>query len=127
MRRLNALLIALFALPVLAAAPAAAQSDVVGRWEGQVTTPGGALTLVLEIEAAEDGTLTTTMYSPDQTPQPIPTGETTFEDGTLVVTVPMIQGRYEGTLTEEGTLDGTWFQGPASLELDMTRESDGGR
>jgi hypothetical protein len=40
--------------------------------------------VVFEIEEA-DGGLTTTMYSPDQSPKPIPTGSTTFEDGTPVV------------------------------------------
>jgi hypothetical protein len=115
-----------FATTLLMALPAAAQSDVVGRWEGTLATPQGALTVVFEIEAGEDGALGTTMYSPDQTPQPIPTGETTFMDGELVVTVPAVQGRYEGSLDEEGAFVGTWSQGPASLELTLSRVEGGG-
>lgn len=126
MRRLSTLLSALALATLTATAPIAAQSndDFVGRWEGVLETPQGDLTIVLEIEATDDG-LSATMFSPDQTDQPIPTDATTVIDGSITVTVPMIQGRYEGTLTEDGTLDGTWFQGPGSLELDLEKAPEG--
>ena len=113
---------ALLALVLLGALPGAvsAQSEVVGRWEGVLETPQGNLTVVFEIAEA-DGGLTTTMYSPDQSPNPIPTQSTTFEDGTLVVDVPMVQGGYEGTLTDDGGIDGTWSQGGGSLPLNIEK------
>ena len=120
--RSTPLLVALFAL--LAAVPASlsAQAEVSGRWEGLLTLPQnqGALTMVFEIEAGEAG-LTTTMFSPDQTDQAIPTGTTTFEEGKLVIEIPAIQGRYEGTLNEDGAIEGTWYQGPVSLPLNIEK------
>ena len=127
MRRILIAALVLLASTALVPAPAMAQTDdVVGRWEGALSVQGMQLRLVLVIEAGDDGALTTTMYSPDQLPDPIETGETTFEDGELVVTVPMIQGRYEGTLNEEGGLEGTWSQGPNSLPLNMEKVEEGG-
>ena len=113
---------ALFALVLLGTLPGAlsAQSDVEGRWEGTLATPQGNLRVVMEIEASDDG-LTTTMYSPDQSPTPIPTGSTTFEDGTLVVDVPAVQGGYEGTLNDDGAIEGTWSQGGGSLPLTLEK------
>ena len=105
---------------LLAPAPASAQEEVVGRWEGTITVPQGSLRIVFEIAAGEDG-LTTTMYSPDQVPQPIPTGATTFEEGKLLIEVPIAQARYEGTMNDEGIIEGTWFQGPASLPLNLEK------
>lgn len=127
MRRFPKLLPTL-ALTILAAtSPLSAQAneDFVGRWEGLIDTPQGSLTIVFEVEASDDG-LTATMYSPDQTDQAIPTGETTVMDGAITITVPMIQGRYEGTLAEDGKLDGTWFQGPASLPMELEKVPAGG-
>ena len=117
-RRLGALL----ALALLGSVPGAlsAQSEVVGRWEGVLETPQGNLTVVFEISEA-DGGLTTTMYSPDQSPNPIPTESTTFENGTLVVDVPVVQGGYEGTVNDDGGIDGTWSQGGGSLPLSITK------
>ena len=125
MLRLPTLPLAL-AAALFMAAPAAAQSDVAGRWEGTLETPAGNLTVVFEIEQGDDGTLSTTMYSPDQTPQPIPTGETTFEDGTLTITVPGVGGGYEGTLNDDGAVEGTWSQGPNSLPLVLSKADGGG-
>ena len=113
---------AVLALVLLGALPGtlSAQSEVVGRWEGALETPQGNLTVVFEIAETDDG-LVTTMYSPDQSPNAIPTASTTFDDGTLTVEVPAIQGGYEGTLNADGGIDGTWSQGGGSLPLSIEK------
>jgi uncharacterized protein len=95
------------------------QEAVVGTWVG--TLEGLSLRLVFHVSAGEDGALVSVLDSPDQGATGIPTGSTTFEDGTLVIAVPGIGGRYEGTLQEDGTFHGSWSQGGGSYGLDLEK------
>jgi len=100
--------------------------DIVGSWTGTLTVPDGSgttLQIVFHVTKAEDGTLSSTMDSPDQNAFGIPMDTTNFEDNVLKIEIEAIMGAYEGTLNEEtGTFDGTWSQGGGSLELDLVRE-----
>jgi len=103
----------------------APQEAIVGRWMG--TLEGAPLRLAFNITAAEDGTLSATMDSPDQGVNGIPTESTTFEDGTLIVTVPAVPGggRFEGTLGDDGRIVGAWSQGPQSIPLVLEKQEEG--
>lgn len=123
-------LVALLALTPagLSAQDAPAPEDLVGRWEGSLSTPQGSLRLVFEVAEAEAG-LTARMFSPDQTPQAIPVESVSVDEGTVTFAVTAIPGgaRFEGALNDEGALDGTWFQGPASLPLVLRKAPGEGR
>lgn len=99
-----------------------ASDDLAGRWEGSLTTPAGAeISIVFNIEPMDDG-WRATWDSPDQGAVGLPAGAPSLSDGVVVIPLPVIQGRYEGTL-EPGSqvVDGTFHQGPASMPLRLTR------
>jgi uncharacterized protein len=104
------------------------QQSIAGTWMGTIEAAG--IRLVFNISEGDGGALTSTMDSPDQGANGIPTGETTFQDGALLITVPAVPGgKYEGTLQEDGTISGHWFQGGQSTPLVLERQDGevGGR
>lgn len=106
-----------------AAASEAPPFDPVGDWQGTLSVPGAELRLVFHIE--RDGeSLSTKIDSIDQGANGIPTGETTVSGTRLKVTVPAIGGNFEGELQDDGTLTGTWTQGPAALPLILARQTE---
>ncbi len=102
------------------------QSVVIGSWEGELDVGGGnLLTIVYNIELAEDGTLTGTMDSPDQGAYGIPLSSVTFEEGTLSVQAAGVPGEpgVTGPISEDGTTwSGTFTQGPGSLPLELKKK-----
>ncbi|MDT7857309.1 alpha/beta hydrolase [Rubrivirga sp. S365] len=111
----------LLPLAALVAASAAAQSPVVGDWTGEIE--GAGLTVTFHVAEA-DGGLSSTFDVPAQGALGVPTGETTFRGDTLTITVPLVGGRYQGTLVGRAVA-GTWSQGGASLPLTLTRAEGG--
>jgi pimeloyl-ACP methyl ester carboxylesterase len=95
------------------------QESIVGTWTG--TLEGLPLRLVFHVSSGEDGGLTTLIDSPDQGATGIPTGSTTFEGGKLVVTVPDLGARYEGTLLDDGAIEGSWSQSGQAIRLRISR------
>jgi len=63
--------------------------EIVGSWLGTSTVPGAELRLVFHITEAEDGTLTATMDSPDQSADGIPISEVMFAAGHLKLVSPV--------------------------------------
>ncbi len=108
---------------------AAQDTTIVGDWEGAISTQGIELPIVIHVSADDEGALTATMDSPSQGALGIATTDVAFVDGTFTFSVPDVPGggAYEARLGDDGTLDGTWTQGPNSVELDLSRvKSDGG-
>lgn len=91
--------------------------DVVGDWYGKLKVPSGALRIVFHIQKSDNG-LVTTMDSPDQGANGLPTGGTTFENGKLSITAPSMGIAYEGKLdATAGKIEGIFKQGGAELPL----------
>ena len=106
----------------LATSVSAQDFDPVGSWEGKLVIPQGTLTVLFHISEGDSGYVAT-MDSPDQGATGLPISSVTVSGDSLQITADMIQGRYEGTLQVDGTLKGTWSQGPGSLPLRMTRKA----
>lgn len=105
----------LFAL--IMAFSAAAQT-VEGSWTGKLDVMGTQLNLVFNITKGNDGALTCTMDSPDQSVKGIP-AEVTATDGTKVkITVQAINAAYEGEL-KDGLLKGSFSQNSMSFPLTL--------
>lgn len=95
--------------------------EIAGQWQGTLNVEGG-LRNILRITKTENGSLTATLSSIDQSPEEIPVTSISFEGSTLRFASDVFRARYEGTLSEDGTsISGRWF-GPrtpgSSLPLD---------
>lgn len=112
-----------------AVGPAAAQQsdiatpDPVGDWVGELDVGAAQLTLIFHVTRGDDGTLSSTMDSPDQGASGIPTGSTTLAGDTLTIDVTAVGAQYVGTLSGD-TLTGTWSQGGQSFPLVLVRGAE---
>jgi uncharacterized protein (TIGR03435 family) len=93
-----------------------------GTWQGALNAPQaprGELRLVVKIETTAQDTLAAQLYSIDQNPTPMKAESVRTNGQSLRITIPMINGTYEGTLNKEGnSITGTWTQGePRPLVL----------
>jgi fermentation-respiration switch protein FrsA (DUF1100 family) len=97
----------------------------VGDWQGTLNAGGQELPLVFHIVSTDAG-LTATMDSPAQAAFGIGVDAVEIRGDSLTLTIRPIQGRYDGVLQEDGTITGTWSQGPASLPLNLAPAEEGG-
>ncbi|HEX7069310.1 MAG TPA: alpha/beta fold hydrolase [Rhodothermales bacterium] len=115
------------ALAILSAtsAPAVmAQTDapLAGSWLGSLQVGAVQLRIVFNISVDSTGAYTATLDSPDQGAQGIPVGSVVLQADSVQIGVPMIGGRYDGTLAETGSrIEGRWSQGGQSFSLDLDR------
>jgi uncharacterized protein (TIGR03435 family) len=93
--------------------------NITGNWQGTLQAGQQKLRIIFKI-ALEKDNLKATLYSIDQPSPPI--AATITRDGaTVKVTVPSVNGNYEGKLSGDGnSIAGTWTQG-APLPLTLAR------
>src|ERR1700722_6637087 len=93
--------------------------NITGNWQGTLQAGQQKLRIIFKI-ALEKDSLKATLYSIDQPSPPI--AATIIRDGaTVKVTVPSVNGNYEGKLSGDGnSIAGTWTQG-APLPLNLAR------
>ncbi|MBO0748828.1 MAG: hypothetical protein J2O44_00145, partial [Porphyrobacter sp.] len=124
MNRLQRAAAALAALMTIAmATPAMAEGapDPVGDWSGVLTTPRGALTLIVHVARDAKGALAATLESPDQGPGTMPASEFAAGDGHLAWKIAAIGASYKGDWdAAKNRWQGTFTQG-ADLPLVLTR------
>jgi len=95
---------------------------VEGTWLGTLQVPAMKLRIVFNITAKPDGSLAATLDSPDQGATGIAVSRVGLENNQVILEVNAVQGRYEGTLNEDGsTIKGKWSQGGISLDLALER------
>ncbi|MDB4891046.1 MAG: peptidase [Gemmatimonadetes bacterium] len=94
---------------------AGAQQSAVGEWTGVLTTPSGALALVIRIRANTDGSYSGDLESLDQAAgQRIPFTTVTAAANKLAFTIAAIGASYEGEWKDsEQTWSGVFRQGMA--------------
>ncbi|WP_445384050.1 alpha/beta hydrolase family protein [Robiginitalea sp. IMCC44478] len=96
--------------------------EISGEWNGVLKVQGLQLRLVFNIQQTEDGTYSATMDSPDQGAKGIPVDETIFVNDSLKLSILRAGIRYEGMLTEQQEISGTFRQAGQALPLDLRRE-----
>jgi uncharacterized protein (TIGR03435 family) len=111
-----------FVITLAASASALFAQTLTGTWQGALKipqAPNGELRIVMKISTTPQDTLKAEMYSIDQGGQAIPAGSVKQSGSGLKITVPAINGSYEGSLSADGnTITGTWTQGaPLPLAL----------
>ena len=94
----------------------------VGSWNGLLKVQGQQLSLVINIQQAENG-YKATMDSPDQGAKGIPVDVVTFKNDTLKFEVKMIGVTYTGILGSDHVIKGTFTQMGTSLPLDLSVQS----
>lgn len=112
----------IFVAALAAAASALFAQTLTGTWQGALKipqAPNGELRIVMKISTTDKDTLKAVMYSIDQGGQPIAAESVKQSGSGLKITVPAINGTYEGSLSADGnTITGTWTQGtPLPLML----------
>src|SRR3984885_9462736 len=115
MKKLTLWMMALAALP----GSALQAQNITGNWQGTLQAGPQKVRIVFKI-ALENDKLQATLRTVDQPSPPIAT--TITRDGsTLKMTIPSINGTYEGKLSGDGnSIAGTWTQGTA-LPLNLAR------
>ena len=93
--------------------------NITGNWQGTLQAGPQKVRIVFKI-ALENDKLKATLYTVDRPSAPIAT--TITRDGSTVkMTIPGINGNYEGKLSADGnSIAGTWTQG-AALPLNLAR------
>jgi uncharacterized protein (TIGR03435 family) len=95
--------------------------DVIGKWQGTLKAEKDLRTIVV-VSKDGNGKLQASMYSIDQSAQPIKASSVSLDGATFKYAVDMIGGSYEGKLSPDGkTISGVWTQGSKPLELILTR------
>lgn len=115
------LLLGMIVATVMSAATLRAQ-EVAGTWQGSLQPPNAPnpLRIVMKITTEADQ-LKAVFYSIDQGAQPMNAGAVTFQSSTLKVTLPAINGSFEGKMSADGkSIAGTFTQG-GQLPLTFTR------
>ena len=95
-------------------------AQIVGDWAGTLNAGGAEYALVLHITEADSG-LAATMDSPDQGAFGIPASSVTVTEVSVTVQFASIGGAFNGVLSAEDELDGTWSQGGGTFPLSFLR------
>jgi len=95
------------------------QEKIKGKWLGTLELPSLELRIVFNVSENEDGSLKTTLDSPDQNAYGIPVDSTIFDNPNIRFVVQSANGFYDGKF-EQDSIVGTWTQG-GSLPLNLKR------
>lgn len=107
---------ALLALPFFAGA----QSSLQGAWQGNLKAGSQDVRIVFHLKGEENGRLSGTMDSPDQGSTGIPCDSIYRRGDSLFVSIMQGRAHYEGRISGDTLLKGTWVQG-IRIPLEMRR------
>ncbi|SMG12034.1 hypothetical protein SAMN05661096_00462 [Marivirga sericea] len=94
--------------------------NIEGKWQGLLKVQGIELTIVFNISEQGD-TLVATMDSPDQGAFGLAVQEVSFENNQLGLGMNMPAIQYDGSLNEDGEIQGTFKQGGGEIPLVLVK------
>jgi hypothetical protein len=94
-----------------------------GAWFGRISADGNDLRIVFNLKLIEKDSLIATLDSPDQGAKDIPVGQVILDKKKLVIKAPDLNGEYNGTITGDSTMEGTWSQNGADFPLNLKKLS----
>jgi uncharacterized protein len=106
----------------LSAQTVSTKKNVTGSWSGKLSANGMELKIVFNLKLIEKDSLTATLDSPDQGAKGIPCGRVTLDKKKLVIKAPGINGEYNGIVSGDSTINGTWTQNGATLPLNLKKQ-----
>ena len=95
--------------------------DITGQWNGALKVQGTQLRLIFKISNKDNG-LISTMDSPDQGAERIPTTTTSFENSTLKITLTSAKIEYEGILGKDNIIVGNFKQAGQIFPMNLSKE-----
>jgi uncharacterized protein (TIGR03435 family) len=103
----------------------AAEDRIIATWQGTLHQ-GRDLRTVIKISKGDDGGYRAIFYNIDQSGNGVPSTKVTFKGVTIMISFMMNGSTYEGKLSaDDGSIEGTWSQGPTSLPLNLARAAQG--
>ena len=117
------LLIAEIVTNSLSAQSIITKTTLPGAWFGRISADGNDLRIVFHLKLIEKDSLTATLDSPDQGAKDIPVGQVILDKKKLVIQAPGLNGEYNGTITGDSTMEGTWSQNGADFPLNLKKLS----
>lgn len=106
----------------LSAQKATYNKIVPGSWLGKLSADGMDLRVVFNLKLTGKDSLSATLDSPDQNAKDIPCGKVTLDKEKLVILAPGINGEYNGVITGDSTMTGTWSQNGGTLPLNLKKQ-----
>lgn len=98
--------------------PSFAQQSLKGSWQGSLPTGGKQLRVVMHLKPHQ-GRILGRMDSPDQGGSAIPCDSVTTRNDSLFVTLMFGQARFQGKISGDTAVVGTWLQGTARIPLTL--------
>jgi alpha-beta hydrolase superfamily lysophospholipase len=92
-----------------------------GSWLGKISTNSIDLRLVFNLRLNEKDSLIATADSPDQGAKNIPLGQVILNDRKLTIKAPTLLGEYNGNITGDSTIDGTWTQRGSNFTVNLKK------
>ncbi len=119
-------LIAVFSILLLSGNSIYAQNvtdnnSVTGSWLGKISTGALNLRVVFNLSIIEKDSLVATLDSPDQGAKGIKLGPVTFTGDSLKISAGALRAKYEGRVTNDSTIEGTWTQAGVAMSLDLKK------
>ena len=93
-----------------------------GTWMGKLSVDGMELRVVFNLKLVQKDSLTVTLDSPDQDAMDSPAGPVVVENQKVIIKAPGINGQYDGTVTSDSTITGTWSQNGGTLPLYIKKQ-----
>jgi alpha-beta hydrolase superfamily lysophospholipase len=118
---LPVILVAIMLTNSLSAQNTTNKSILPGSWLGKLSTNGIDLRLVFNLRLNNKDSLIATLDSPDQGAKNIPLGSVILDDKKLTIKAPALLGEYNGTITGDSTIDGTWTQRGGNYKVDLKK------
>jgi len=94
-----------------------------GAWFGRISADGNDLRIVFHLKLVEKDSLIASLDSPDQGAKDIPVGQVIMDKKKLVIKAPDLNGEYNGTITGDSTMEGTWSQNGSDFPLNLKKLS----
>jgi uncharacterized protein (TIGR03435 family) len=82
------------------------------------------LRIVMKISRADDESLKGVFYSIDQGGAPLNATSVTLKGSAVKISIAQLNGTFEGTLSGDSNIRGTWMQGGPALPLNLVRATD---
>jgi uncharacterized protein len=89
---------------------------------GKLSADGMELRVIFNLKLVQKDSLTVTLDSPDQNAKDIPAGPVIVAGKKVTIKAPGINGQYDGTITSDSTITGTWSQNGGELPLDIKKQ-----